>query len=176
MFAIFIFLLIFIVLAVASIFLEKLRFALLGAGLCMLVTVTLFVALAPREPKYVEDQVVTEGEDYNVLGASSPVDKRTHAHTVTHTTHRCNTHIRYVIHQSRRNDGVVVVFFLPFGCLLVVMVGGGSHHNLCLVASFDVTCSVVVAADCSQAVCNHSCSSSSSWVSARECLACSSSS
>lgn len=60
---------IFVIAFIAGIFLEKLRGALIGAGLCMLVTVTLFVALAPRGPKYVDDQVEgADGAGYNFLG------------------------------------------------------------------------------------------------------------
>ena len=70
LFAIVVFFFIFVIAFIAGIFLEKLRGALIGGGLCMLVTVTLFVALAPRGPKYVDDQV--EGADaagYNFLGS-----------------------------------------------------------------------------------------------------------
>ena len=69
LFAIFIFFLIFVVLVIVGVFVEKLRGALIGAGLCMLVTVTLFVAFAPRGPKYVADQVEAEGTEYNRLGS-----------------------------------------------------------------------------------------------------------
>lgn len=74
MFAIFIFVLIFFVMAVAGIFVEKLRGALIGGGLCMLVTVTLFVTLAPRGPKYQEDYVEEEDGEYNVLGTCVAAD------------------------------------------------------------------------------------------------------
>ena len=67
MFAIFIFVLVLAVLAVVGIFIEKLRVALLGAGACMLVTVALFVVLAPRASQYDDGSEAIEG-DYNVLG------------------------------------------------------------------------------------------------------------
>ncbi len=68
LFAIFIFSLLLVVLSVASIFLEKLRVALIGGGFCMLVTVALFVLLAPRAPKFVDDQVDGTDGSFNIYG------------------------------------------------------------------------------------------------------------